>query len=120
MAIFGAGYGFETLGRTHWLAHCCLHYWGDIDTHGFAILDALRSRFGNVESLLMDRKHFPRVPVADGARKTRRSTGTSDALTADERTRCTTTSAKTAWAGTCVWSRSGSDSAGLKDALSRL
>ena len=55
MAIFGAGYGFESLERTHWLSRCRLHYWGDIDTHGFAILDALRARFGHVESFLMDR-----------------------------------------------------------------
>ena len=53
--IFGAGYGFETLGRAHWLRKCRLHYWGDIDTHGFAILDALRARFGHAESFLMDR-----------------------------------------------------------------
>ena len=55
MVIFGAGYGFETLGRAHWLRECRLHYWGDIDTHGFAILDALRARFDHVESFLMDR-----------------------------------------------------------------
>ena len=58
MAIFGAGYGFESLERTGWLAHCRLYYWGDIDTHGFAILDALRSRFDHVQSLLMDRNTF--------------------------------------------------------------
>ncbi len=33
-----------------------LYYWGDIDTHGFAILDQLRSSFDHVESLLMDRR----------------------------------------------------------------
>ena len=55
MVIFGAGYGFETLGRAHWLRRCRLHYWGDIDTHGFAILDALRARFDHAESFLMDR-----------------------------------------------------------------
>ena len=55
MVIFGAGYGFETLGRAHWLERCRLHYWGDIDTHGFAILDSLRARFDHVESFLMDR-----------------------------------------------------------------
>ena len=58
MAIFGAGYGFESLERTHWLSRCRLHYWGDIDTHGFAILDALRRRFDHVQSLLMDRSTF--------------------------------------------------------------
>ena len=55
MVIFGAGYGFERLDRARWLAELRLHYWGDIDTHGFAILDALRARFGHVESFLMDR-----------------------------------------------------------------
>lgn len=55
MVIFGAGYGFESLRRAHWLARCRLLYWGDIDTHGFAILDQLRGHFGHVESFLMDR-----------------------------------------------------------------
>ena len=55
MVIFGAGYGFENLGRARWFAKVRLHYWGDIDTHGFAILDALRGRFGDVASFLMDR-----------------------------------------------------------------
>lgn len=55
LVIFGAGYGFDTLGRTPWLAGRRIHYWGDIDTHGFAILDQLRSRLGQVESFLMDR-----------------------------------------------------------------
>jgi hypothetical protein len=55
MVIFGAGYGFETLGRTRWLADRRIHYWGDIDTHGFAILDQLRGQLGQVESFLMDR-----------------------------------------------------------------
>ena len=32
-----------------------MHYWGDIDTHGFAILNHLRSILPNVCSLLMDR-----------------------------------------------------------------
>ena len=55
MAVFGAGYGFEGLGRARWLGKRRLLYWGDIDTHGFAILDALRARFDHVESFLMDR-----------------------------------------------------------------
>ena len=58
MAIFGAGYGFESLGQAHWLARCRLFYWGDIDTHGFAILDELRGHFDQVESFLMDRDTF--------------------------------------------------------------
>lgn len=56
LVIFGAGYGWEALSKAQWLTRCTLHYWGDIDTHGFAILDQLRSRFGHVESFLMDRE----------------------------------------------------------------
>lgn len=55
MAIFGAGYGFHDLGEAHWLDNCRLRYWGDIDTHGFAILDELRTHFPHAESFLMDR-----------------------------------------------------------------
>jgi hypothetical protein len=55
IVIFGAGYGFETLREANWLTRCRIHYWGDIDTHGFAILDQLRSQFEHVESFLMDR-----------------------------------------------------------------
>jgi hypothetical protein len=55
IVIFGAGYGWETLARAQWLARCAVHYWGDIDTHGFAILDRLRSHFDHVSSFLMDR-----------------------------------------------------------------
>jgi hypothetical protein len=55
LVIFGAGYGFEALAGAAWLQRCELHYWGDIDTHGFAILDQLRAQFPHAQSLLMDR-----------------------------------------------------------------
>jgi hypothetical protein len=53
--IFGAGYGWDALAKAAWLAQCRMHYWGDIDTHGFAILDQLRSHYAHVASFLMDR-----------------------------------------------------------------
>ncbi|MBX9629092.1 MAG: hypothetical protein K2X67_01120 [Burkholderiales bacterium] len=56
IVVFGAGYGWEALARAVWLSRCQLHYWGDIDTHGFAILDQLRGCFPGAESLLMDRE----------------------------------------------------------------
>ena len=56
IAVFGAGYGWEALARATWLHRCQLHYWGDIDTHGFAILDQLRSHFPHAASFLMDRE----------------------------------------------------------------
>ncbi len=55
MVLFGAGYGFEMLSRAGWLNRCRIHYWGDLDTHGFAILNQLRNLFPRVESFLMDR-----------------------------------------------------------------
>lgn len=55
MAVFGAGYGFEALAEAAWLHDKALFYWGDIDTHGFAILDQLRAHFPQTRSLLMDR-----------------------------------------------------------------
>ncbi|MCF8209355.1 MAG: hypothetical protein K9K38_08135 [Rhodoferax sp.] len=56
MVVFGAGYGFEALATAHWLHRRKIFYWGDIDTHGFAILDQLRSHFPHAQSLLMDRE----------------------------------------------------------------
>jgi len=55
IVIFGAGYGWDALARCHWLKNCSIHYWGDIDTHGFGILDQLRGHFDHVASFLMDR-----------------------------------------------------------------
>ena len=55
IAVFGAGYGWDALSRARWLADCTIHYWGDIDTHGFAILDRLRERLPQAASFLMDR-----------------------------------------------------------------
>lgn len=56
ITVFGAGYGWEALARAEWLHRCQLHYWGDIDTHGFAILDQLRGYFPAAASFLMDRE----------------------------------------------------------------
>lgn len=55
IVIFGAGYGWDALAHSRWLNHCAICYWGDIDTHGFAILDQLRAQFAHVDSFLMDR-----------------------------------------------------------------
>jgi hypothetical protein len=55
VAIFGGGYAVDVLEPLGWLADLDLVYWGDIDTHGFAILNRLRRRFGHARSMLMDR-----------------------------------------------------------------
>ncbi|MCU0752819.1 MAG: DUF3322 domain-containing protein [Akkermansiaceae bacterium] len=58
LVIFGSGYGWSALAAASWLHNRTIHYWGDIDTHGFAILDQLRASFPHVRSLLMDRAVF--------------------------------------------------------------
>lgn len=55
MVIFGLGYGLDSLKGVRWLQELPIHYWGDIDTHGFAMLDQVRSYFPQTQSLLMDR-----------------------------------------------------------------
>lgn len=55
LVIFGSGYTVATLGELPWLAGCEIHYWGDLDTHGFAILDRLRAWWPHAQSVLMDR-----------------------------------------------------------------
>ena len=53
--VFGRGYALELLGRLPWLHRAEIFYWGDLDTHGFAILDRFRESFPHARSLLMDR-----------------------------------------------------------------
>lgn len=54
MVIFGLGYALDRLAEVRWLHDKAIYYWGDIDTHGFAILDRLRATFPRAASLLMD------------------------------------------------------------------
>ncbi len=60
LVIFGLGYGLDRLKDIAWLQAVALHYWGDIDTHGFAILDRLRAAFPSARSFLMDRETLMR------------------------------------------------------------
>lgn len=56
LVIFGQGNeASSTLAGLPWLSGPRVFYWGDIDTHGFAILDRVRGALPAVESLLMDR-----------------------------------------------------------------
>jgi hypothetical protein len=56
LVLFGQGYAVERLGEIPWLARRRLLYWGDIDTHGFAMLDRFRAVFPRAASLMMDRE----------------------------------------------------------------
>ncbi len=54
MVIFGRGYGFNYLATANWIKNKQIIYWGDIDTHGFAILNQLRHYLPHAKSILMD------------------------------------------------------------------
>ena len=56
LVLFGLGYGVNLLIGASWLAKADVHYWGDIDTHGFAILNRLRTIWPHAHSFLMDRE----------------------------------------------------------------
>jgi hypothetical protein len=56
MVIFGLGYGLQVLKEISWLNDKAIYYWGDIDTHGFAMLDQIRQYFPHTESLLMNKE----------------------------------------------------------------
>lgn len=61
IVIFGLGYGVDSLKNIEWIkSKNKIYYWGDIDTHGFAILSQIRSYFPNIKSILMDIKTLNR------------------------------------------------------------
>jgi hypothetical protein len=55
IVVFGMGYGLDRFVETPWLKGLDVWYWGDIDTHGFRILDRLRATLPHARSFLMDR-----------------------------------------------------------------
>lgn len=85
IVIFGLGYGLDRLARVAWLSERRIHYWGDIDTHGFAILNRLRHQLPHAESLLMDRATLDaHKPMWTREPRDRRFTGRLDRLTHSE------------------------------------
>ncbi|HEY9871203.1 MAG TPA: Wadjet anti-phage system protein JetD domain-containing protein [Candidatus Obscuribacterales bacterium] len=54
VVLMAKGYGIQAVHRFAWLVSAQCYYWGDIDTHGFAILNGLRMHVPHVRSLMMD------------------------------------------------------------------
>lgn len=54
VVLWGKGYDAAGPASLRWLREVPVTYWGDIDTHGFAILNRVRSRLPQVRSVLMD------------------------------------------------------------------
>lgn len=54
VVIMRLGYAVDVLGQIPWLKQARCSYWGDIDTHGFAILNRARKYLPQLQSVLMD------------------------------------------------------------------
>ncbi len=54
VVVMALGYGVDILARLDWIRDAECVYWGDIDTHGFAILNRARTHLPRLKSRLMD------------------------------------------------------------------
>lgn len=54
LVVFGLGYSVDLFDDLTWLKTKRLIYWGDLDTHGFAMLARLRASYAQTESFLMN------------------------------------------------------------------
>lgn len=54
VVILQLGYHVDVLGALPWVQQAQCYYWGDLDTHGFAILSRARTYQPNIQSFLMD------------------------------------------------------------------
>jgi hypothetical protein len=54
VVFMALGYGVGALGRFPWVMRAKCTYWGDLDTHGLAILSRARLQMPHLESALMD------------------------------------------------------------------
>ena len=56
VVLWGKGFDADQSASLEWLADAEVRYWGDIDTHGFAILNRVRKHAPQTRSVLMDRE----------------------------------------------------------------
>jgi hypothetical protein len=56
VVLWGKGYDADQPASLSWLADVPVQYWGDLDTHGFGILNRVRAWLPHAESVLMDRE----------------------------------------------------------------
>jgi hypothetical protein len=56
VVLWGRGYDADRPASLSWLSDASVLYWGDLDTHGFSILNRVRTWLPQTESVLMDRE----------------------------------------------------------------
>lgn len=54
VGIHGSGYAVDQIAKLPWVTSSRVLYWGDLDSHGFAILNRARAAGLEMESVLMD------------------------------------------------------------------
>lgn len=84
VVVHGSGYAVDRLGQLPWVRHADIVYWGDLDSHGFAILNRLRSQSLHVRTVLMDASTLEAY-VDLAIPEPRPATGELQHLTPDER-----------------------------------
>ncbi|MBY0544158.1 MAG: hypothetical protein K2Q14_01250 [Gammaproteobacteria bacterium] len=54
IVFMGLGYAVDIFQHIPWMKQVSCYYWGDIDTHGFAILNCARQYLPHLQSILMN------------------------------------------------------------------
>lgn len=85
VAIMRLGNAVSVLGLLPWLRASKVVYWGDIDTHGFAILDRARRAVPQLQSVLMNEETLLSHRLLWGQESAQCPNVPLDALTAQER-----------------------------------
>lgn len=86
VAFMRMGNAVGLLAELPWLQRCDVIYWGDIDTHGYAILNRARALFPNLISVLMDQETFLAYRDLAGEEVTQCPASTLPLLTGPENT----------------------------------
>lgn len=84
LVVFGSGYGLDLLFDVPWIQNCKTYYWGDIDTHGLAILDRARLHIPRIRSVLMDKETLLAHRELCGEEHSQNGADRLATLTADE------------------------------------
>ncbi len=62
----GGGFNVSYLKEFDWLSSKQFYYWGDIDTHGFQILNQFRTYFPNTVAVMMDEETLSSFKSTEG------------------------------------------------------
>lgn len=85
VAFMKLGFGASLLGQIPWLQRTDAAYWGDLDTHGFAILHHARAALPSIRSILMDETTLLQNRALWGREPTPYANAELAHLTTDER-----------------------------------